>query len=420
MLGISWGFANGQYNFQGLDGCVSTDNVFNSVLIRSLSHPTALGMSDSPEHSQVRILHLEDSRVDHTLVKFALQRAQMPHHLTLVDTMPDFKAELDSGNHDLVLADYHLPGFTGLDAWAHVQSAHPEMPFVILSGAIGETAAVDAMHLGISDYLLKDDMQRLAHVIQRALEVSQTRRAKASADRKLAASRQRLAELAEHLQTSIEQERTDIAREIHDDIGGSLAAVKLDLALLARRSEDPEARKRLESALEMLQHALGASQRIMMNLRPPILDQGLVAAVQWLATGFERRVGVRTIVHRSSEHLDVSREVQLVAYRTAQEAMTNISKHAPQTTLVDIDLSDREGVLTLEVKDNGPGMGSEALHKSRSFGLLGLQERAAKVGGWLDISSSPRGTSIILSVPLSVGGGEPSTRDFLDDQSDFV
>ena len=378
-------------------------------------------MSDTPEQPQVRILHLEDSRVDHTLVKFALQSAQMNHHLTMVDTMADFQSHLASGQYDLVLADYHLPGFTGLDAWAHVQSTGIDIPYVILSGAIGETAAVDAMRMGVSDYLLKDNMPRLAHVIQRALEMTQTRRAKARADSKLAESRQRLAELAEHLQTSIEQERADIAREIHDDIGGSLAAVKLDLALLARRSADSETRKRLESALDMLQHALGSSQRIMMNLRPPILDQGLVAAVQWLASGFERRTGVRTHVRRSSEQLDVSREVQLVAYRTAQEALTNISKHAPQATAVDIDLSDREGVLTLEVTDNGPGLGGDALQKSTSFGLLGLNERAAKVGGWLDVSSSSRGTSIILSVPLSFDAdGLPTNRDFFDDQSDFV
>jgi two-component system sensor histidine kinase UhpB len=378
-------------------------------------------MSDPIEQPQVRILHLEDSRVDHTLVKFALQRAQMNHHLTLVETMADFKLELASGLHDLVLADYHLPGFTGLDAWAHVQSTGIDIPFVILSGAIGEAAAVDAMHLGISDYLLKDDMSRLAHVIQRALEMSQSRRAKAHSDARLAESRQRLAELAEHLQTSVEQERADIAREIHDDIGGSLAAVKLELALLARRAEDPDIRKRLESSLEMLQHALGASQRIMLNLRPPFLDQGLVAAVQWLALSFERRTGVRVTVRRSSEQIDVSHAIQLVAYRTAQEALTNISKHAPQTSAVDIELSDHESVLTLEVKDNGPGMGSDALLKTTSFGLLGLKERAVKVNGWLDVSSSPGGTAIILSVPLPSGdGSEPSTRDFFDDQSDFV
>lgn len=379
-------------------------------------------MSETLEKPLVRILHLEDSRVDHTLVKFALQRSGMPHELVLVDAMPDFQRELASGHFDLVLADYHLPGFSGLDAWDHVKSTGADIPFVILSGAIGEAAAVEAMHRGVSDYLLKDSMPRLSHVIERALELGKVRRAKARADAQLAESRQRLAELAEHLQSSIEQERADIAREIHDDIGGSLAAVKLDLAWVSRRADDEAMRKHIDSAMEMLQHALGASQRIMMNLRPPILDQGLVAAVAWLASGFERRTGVRVHVRRSAEQIEVGRDLQLVAYRTAQEALTNVSKHAPQASAIEIELSDREGVLTLEVTDNGPGMVPDAMRKSHSFGLLGLRERAAKVGGWLDVSTSSAGTSIILSVPLRAGAENlaPDSGESADDQSDFV
>ena len=365
-------------------------------------------MPETQANRPVRILHLEDSRVDHALVKFALQRSGLAHDIVLVDTLDDFDREIDSGRYDIVLADYHLPGFSGLDAWSHVQARQLHIPFVILSGAIGEAAAVEAMHQGVSDYLLKDNLVRVSHVIERALEVADTRRAKARADAELADSQRRLAELAEHLQTSIEQERADIAREIHDDIGGSLAAVKLDLAWIARRpSLDPDVRQHMTTALEMLQHALGASQRIMLNLRPPILDQGLVAAVQWLAGGFEKRTGNRVVVRRSSEHIEVPRAIQLVAYRTAQEAMTNVSKHA-HASQVDIDLSDREGVLTLEISDNGQGMSPEALKKAKSFGLLGLRERAEKVGGWLDISSSPKGTSVILSVPLD---GVPQTGD---------
>ncbi len=372
--------------------------------------------TDSPV---IRILHLEDSRVDHALVKFALQRSQLANEITLVDSLDDFRRELQQGRHDIVLADYHLPGFSGIDAWEVARELEIEIPFVILSGAIGETAAVDAMHRGVSDYLLKDSMHRLSHVVQRALEVSETRRAKARADTELAESRQRLAELAEHLQTSIEQERADIAREIHDDIGGALAAVKLDLAWVGRRANDPEMQRHVATAMEMLQHALGASQRIMMNLRPPILDQGLVAAVQWLANSFERRSGLRVNVRRTSERIDVSRDVQLVAYRTAQEALTNIGKHAQGATHVEIDLNDGEGVLTLEVSDNGPGMSSGALRKTKSFGLLGLRERAAKVGGWLDVSSSPRGTSVILSVPLPRAAEVPAPKE-VHDQGDFV
>jgi len=376
----------------------------------------------SPPKPVVRILHLEDSRVDHALVKFALQRSQMACEITLVDTMDDLRIQLEKSPFDILLADYHLPGFTGLDAWELARELRPELPFVVLSGAIGEVAAVEAMHRGVSDYLLKDSMHRLAHVIERAIEISETRRAKAFADAELADSRQRLAELAEHLQASIEQERSDIAREIHDDIGGALTAVKLDLALVGRHASDEAMRRHIQSAMEMLQHALGASQRIMLNLRPPILDQGLVAAVQWLGTSFERRTGTRVVVRRSAEVIDVPRELQLVAYRTAQEALTNVAKHA-QASAVQIDLSDREGFLTLEVSDNGRGLDAQALRKAKSFGLLGLKERAAKVDGWLDVSSSPRGTSVILSVPLqtfSHPASDDMTQEEPDDQGGFV
>jgi len=137
-----------------------------------------------------------------------------------------------------------------------------------------------------------------------------------------------------------------------------------------------------------------------MNLRPPILEQGLVAAVQWLASSFERRTGIPTKLQSSSDTIDSPPEIQLVAYRTAQEALTNISKHA-QPGKVDIELSDKEGVLTLEVADNGRGMDATVRDKPKAFGLKGLQERARTVGGWLDISSRPgQGTSVILSVPL--------------------
>ena len=377
-----------------------------------------------PPHPKppVRILHLEDSRVDHALAKHALQRSRMACDLTLVDNMDDLRSQLERSPFDILLADYHLLGFTGLDAWDLAHELRPELPFVVLSGAIGEAAAVEAMHRGVSDYLLKDNMHRLAHVIERALEISETRRAKAFADAELADSRQRLAELAEHLQASIEQERSDISREIHDDIGGALAAVKLDLAWVGRHASDQAMQRHIQSAMEMLQHALGASQRIMLNLRPPILDQGLVAAVQWLGTSFERRTGTRVLLRRSAEVIEVPRDLQLVAYRTAQEALTNVAKHA-QASTVQIDLSDREGFLTLEVSDNGCGLDAQALRKAKSFGLLGLKERAAKVGGWLDVSSSPRGTSVILSAPLQAPGHLPNdnmSRKEADDQSDFV
>lgn len=349
----------------------------------------------------LNILHLEDSLADHELTARTLRRSGFLCQLHRVDSLSEFQRIVDTQPFDIILADYRLPGFTALDAWSHVVQKPQHPPFVLLSGAIGEAAAVDAIRLGIADYLLKDDLPRLPHVITRTLEVHEARLERERAVAQLRASERRLADLTEHLQTSIEQERASIAREIHDDIGGALTAVRFDVAWIGRHSSDAQMQEHATSAAEMLQHAIGASQRIMMNLRPPILEQGLVAAVQWLAAGFERRSGIPTRVVSSSESIQVAADIQLVAYRTAQEALTNISKHAHAHAAY-IDLSDREDVLTLEVSDDGQGIDLAMREKPEAFGLKGLHERARTVGGWLDISSRlGHGTSVILSVPLT-------------------
>jgi two-component system, NarL family, sensor histidine kinase UhpB len=363
-------------------------------MIASNSAPTASAPS-------LKILHLEDSEVDHALVCRALRQRNDPVEITRVETLADFEMATRGIGFDMILADYRLPGFTALDAWALLQNTSTRPPFILLSGAIGESAAVSAVHLGISDYLHKGELDKLWRVIDRALEVHQTRLAKEKASHDLEQSQLQLARFADHLQTTIENERASIAREIHDDIGGSLAAVKLDLAWLARHTTAPESLSHLATATEMLQHALGASQRIMMDLRPAILDQGLFAALQWLASGFEKRTGIKTHLSTNNEQIHPSRAVQLTAYRTTQEALTNASKYAGATE-VHIELSDAEDFLTVEIRDCGTGLSAEDLHKPGSFGIRGLRERAKSVGGWLDVSSRPgSGTSIILSVPLS-------------------
>lgn len=358
-------------------------------------------MPHAASDQHIQILHLEDSVADHELARIALQRAGMSFTIKRVETLTDFQTKLAQQTFDVVVADYRLQGFTAIDAWVALTQQTHNPPFVLLSGAIGEAAAVDAIRLGISDYLLKDETSRLAHVIRRAIEVSEAKREKERMVRELSASQQRLAQLTDHLQISIEQERASIAREIHDDIGGALAAIRFDLAWIKRHSSDIRTLGHIDAASDMLQHAIGASQRIMMNLRPPVLDQGLVAAVQWLASSFERRTGVTTKLTTSAENIHTTDAVELVAYRTAQEALTNISKYA-NASAVSIDLADSEDVLTLEITDNGIGMSLETLAQTGGFGLKGLHERARTANGWLDISSRPgQGTSVILSIPLS-------------------
>ena len=354
---------------------------------------------------RLRVLHVEDSEPDHQLIMAELRRAGLAVDALRVDTLAGIEQALALEPWDAIISDFNLPGFSGLVVLDMLREGERLIPFILVSGEIGEDTAVEAMRTGASDYLLKNNLARLAPALTHAIEANESELAREDADRELLKSKQRLHELAGHLQTSIEMERAAIAREIHDDVGGSLTALKFDLAWIARHAQDEGVRARTQSALETVSSAIEASQRIMHNLRPAILEQGLVAAVQWMAARFERRTGITTTMRTSHESIPLPPGVPLVAYRTAQEALTNVSKHA-NATRVDIELSVDSGVLTLELSDNGQGIAPGALAKARSFGIRGLHERAATVGGWVDLSSSSKGVSLILSVPLEMDSGD--------------
>jgi signal transduction histidine kinase len=365
--------------------------------------------STTPQASvrRLRVLHLEDSELDHHLMLAHLVRGGVEPLASRVETEVDFRAALRQ-HWDVILSDFNLPGFSGLAALEILRESGSMTPFILVSGEIGEETAVQAMRTGANDYLLKHNLARLVPAMLHAVDATEARRAKHAADLALGQSEERLRELAQHLQTSVEMERAAIAREIHDDVGGSLTALKFDLAWIERHADNPAVAQRAFEALETVSHAIEASQRVMHNLRPAILEQGLVAALQWMAQRFEKRNGIPTSFRttqgsRSDVLGNLPMGVPLVAYRTAQEALTNVSKHA-QATRVQVDLAVAGNVLSLEVSDNGRGLEQQDLAKARSFGIRGLRERAATVGGWVDLTSGPRGTTLILSVPLNRRG----------------
>ena len=325
----------------------------------------------------LQLLHLEDSELDHELTLAHLVRGGLRVQLRRVDSEAEFLNALDH-DWDAIISDYDLPGFSGLVALDLLKATGRGVPFILVSGEIGEDTAVEAMRNGASDYLLKNNLSRLVPALLHAVEATETRRARERADRELDASKQRLRELAQHLQNSIEQERIAIARH----------------------SDSDAVRTRVNSALETVTLAIDSSKRIMHNLRPAILEQGLVAALHWLATRFEKRTGIDCMIRLPAEAAELPAGVALVAYRTAQEALTNISKHA-QATRARLDLSLAGGVLSLEISDNGRGLSADDLAKARSFGIRGLHERAGTVSGWIELSSSTVGTTMILSVPLN-------------------
>jgi len=214
-----------------------------------------------------------------------------------------------------------------------------------------------------------------------------------------------LRHFASYLHTVREKERTVIAREIHDDFGQSLAALKLDLMDLTRDIDGLEGRER--SAISDKMHLISGfidelSEKvhtIAMSLRPGILDHlGLTSAIAWQLLDFQKRTGI------SSEYIPavtatVNSEIATAVFRILQEALTNIMRHANATS-VEVRLTEEAGHLILEIEDNGEGFSENNLKDEYSLGLLGMKERAYSLGGTMDITTTiGAGTTVVVSVP---------------------
>jgi two-component system sensor histidine kinase UhpB len=209
------------------------------------------------------------------------------------------------------------------------------------------------------------------------------------------ASRARLAELTNHFEQVREQERARIAREIHDDLGGNLTAIKMALAMLVTRLPDDAAlRDKAQYVDDLVDRTIDAVHRISLDLRPPMLDLGIIAALEWQAQEFEKRTGIPCVFTRGDQDIALAPKEATALFRIFQEALTNIAKHAGATR-VTVDLRREGRTLVLAICDNGRGLVAADRAKPRSFGLRGMSERAQALDGTLDLSPAPGGGTIV-------------------------
>jgi PAS domain S-box-containing protein len=212
--------------------------------------------------------------------------------------------------------------------------------------------------------------------------------------------------LTEKLQAVREEERTRIAREVHDEIGQALTALGIDVAWLERRLSEPDyQREGLESKVRsmtgLIDMTLLAVQRIAAELRPGILDElGLEAAIEWHLREFEQRTGIACRFRAGLRGPPVDADRATGTFRILQEALTNVARHSAATR-VEIELSSDAGELRLEIRDNGRGIPEDRIEDSGSLGLVGMRERARALGGDLVIRSAGEGgTTLRLTIPL--------------------
>ncbi|HYA85965.1 MAG TPA: PAS domain S-box protein, partial [Nitrospirota bacterium] len=220
-------------------------------------------------------------------------------------------------------------------------------------------------------------------------------------EEKLRNSREQLRNLSAHLHTVREQERKSIAREIHDELGQTLTALKMDVSWLRNKYKDHATiAEKTTSMLDLVDSTIRTVKRISADLRPLVLDDlGLVAAIEWQAEEFQKRTGIKCTVHFHPKDVHLDRALSIAVFRIYQEALTNVMRHA-EATMVNVSLEDRTGKITLRVNDNGKGITDEDISKPRSFGLMGIRERALYFGGNVDIDGTPdKGTSITITIP---------------------
>ena len=400
----------------------------------------------------LRILLVEDNEHDRIAFGRSMERGRVKCNFEVCERAEDAEILLNSSESgfDLVVVDFDLPGMNGLDFFEKVRQRKNLPPFVMLTGAGSENIAVKAMLAGFYDYVVKDaqlgylnllpvvlnkTLQRHGNDLARRKAKLDLKRAKDELERKV---KERTAELAmtvqalqneieEHRQTEValrrsqerlrdlsrkildaqENERKFVAQEIHDSIGGSLAAIKFALEEKLESMEQnpsPEVIS-IEKVISQVDETIEESRRISARLRPSLLDDlGLLATISWFCREFEKlHPHIQTEQQLEVAEDEIPEMLKVVVYRILQEAMSNAAKHS-DARRIRLHLAKIDNRIEFSVTDDGGGFDPEEVgHEStltKGFGLSGMRDRAMLCNGKFDIESKKgKGTTVHISLP---------------------
>lgn len=345
---------------------------------------------------------LEDSAVDAGVVGYTMRKGGLDFSLERVDTKASFLQELEQRPPDVILSDFSLPGFDGYAALSVASQKCPGVPFIFVTGTLGEEVAIETLKKGATDYVLKHRLGRLVPSVQRALREAETQSERRRAEEQLRQSHTQLRALSIYLQHMREEEQIRIAREVHDELGQALTGLKLQLTWLCSRL--PKNRKPLhEKARTMslrIDEIIQAVRRIAGELRPGLLDTaGLIATLEWQAHEFQKQTGILCRVKSVVKETLWDQDLNTAFFRIFQETLTNIIRHA-QATKVEVRFLETADYLVLEVKDDGRGISEAEINNTKSIGLLGMRERAALLNGEVRLRGQPgKGTTVSVRIP---------------------
>lgn len=259
-----------------------------------------------------------------------------------------------------------------------------------------------SLHYGYSKYKFEFDENmhpiRLYGIVQDITE-------RKNAEKEILEKNKQLRELSNHLETIREEERTAVAREIHDELGQQLTALKMDIDWVLHKQKAPEVAvvSKLQEMLKMNDGIINTVRRISSDLRPAIIDDlGLIATIEWKCANFEEKMGIPCRFISTVKERTFDKDFSINVYRILQETLTNISRHAAAKS-VTVSLSENEAELFLEITDDGKGVDNEKTSDGKTLGIMGMKERAVLLGGELIITGTPNvGTITKLTLPLKI------------------
>jgi PAS domain S-box-containing protein len=233
-----------------------------------------------------------------------------------------------------------------------------------------------------------------------AQDVTERRKAEGQLEK----SNEQLRALAVRLQTAREEESIHIAREIHDELGGALTGLKMDLSWMGKRlsaQSHAAVRQKLQSALELIDETVRKVRNISTELRPSVLDDlGLAAAIEWQTREFGKRTEIQCRITSLQENITLSPEKSTAVFRIFQEILTNVARHS-HASVVEVCMEEQGGSLVLKVSDNGRGIEQREINEAKSLGLLGMRERALIFGGQVDVvGADGSGTTVTVRIPV--------------------
>ena len=323
---------------------------------------------------------------------------------------------VDEQEFAVILMDARMPGVDGFTTARTIRERERSRstPIIFLTGAYQdlssmfrgyEAGAVDYMVKPILPEVLKFKISIFVELYNKNVALTREIAERRRAEEHLRSSEENLRALAGRLQSVREEESTRIAREIHDELGQALTGLKMDLTWVAKKLPPDQKilAAKTESMFNLIDGTIQSVRKIATRLRPEVLDElGLGPAIEWQAREFQKRSGIRCRLSLPAAGLVLDRERSTAAFRIFQELLTNVARHA-SATRIDVAMRVDQGVLVLEVEDNGKGIDDPARFSAKSLGILGMRERALPFGGSIEIGAArDRGTRVKVSIPLAL------------------